>query len=204
MTYQQKRVAIVIFARIMFLLIFIFGLLQYYLLSLSFLVLLILSGIYYLIIDKIKETTLCLIVENDMVLLMLRNKKPHDVHLNKYNGLGGKVEKGESKTQCVIREVFEEAGVILTDYKYVGKVTFKNFGNNIGKEVMYCFVAYEYKNKIGECDEGELEWVNKTEILHLPLWEGDKYFLMNIISGKKFTAYLHYDGEKVIDYNIKS
>src|SRR5690606_29844050 len=130
---------IVIFNTILLLLIIITSIKKSFLITILFMLLFIVLTTYYLYISKIKETTLCLIVRDDKVLMMLRNKKKADVHLNKYNGLGGKVERGESKEKCVLREVYEEAGVILADYHYVGKVVFKNFGNKIGKEIMYCF-----------------------------------------------------------------
>jgi 8-oxo-dGTP diphosphatase len=159
--------------------------------------------VVYLIIDQVKETTLCLIVKDDKVLMMLRNKKKQDVHLNKYNGLGGRVESGESKLDCVLREVYEEAGIILTNFHYVGKVTFKNFGYKIGKEIMYSYVAYDYLNEIGDCDEGELVWIHKDQVLDLPLWEGDQYFLMHIINNEPFKGYLHYDGDQVVNHRIE-
>lgn len=154
-------------------------------------------------IGKIKETTLCFIVKDKKVLMMLRNKKAKDVHLNKYNGLGGGIETGESKVACVLREVDEEAGIKLTDYKYVGKVTFKDFGYKKGKEVMYCFVGYKYQNEIGYCNEGTLEWIDKDKVLDLPLWDGDQYFLLNIIEGIPFNAFLQYKDDKVIHHKIK-
>lgn len=203
MTYQQKKFVITILIYILLLIIFISFFLQIYYVALSCITLLIILFIYYKTICHIKETTLCLIVKNDKVLMMKRNKKKGDVHLNKYNGLGGKVERHESKTHCVIREVYEEAGIILTNYQYVGKVVFKNFGYKVGKEVMYCYVGYDYVNEISECNEGDLEWIDIDKVLTLPLWEGDKYFLMNIITNQKFNGYLHYDGDKVINYSIK-
>lgn len=164
---------------------------------------LILFFYVYYKINNIQETTLCLIVKENKVLMMLRNKKKNDVHINKYNGLGGKLEKGESKKEGVLREVFEEAGVKLTDYNYVGTVVFKNFGYKLGKEIMYCFVGFDYQNEVGYCNEGTLEWIDKERILELPLWEGDQYFIMNIIENKSFKAFLHYKEDKVVNYRIK-
>lgn len=171
-------------------------------LAIPIFLLILLILVLYIRLDKVKETTLCFIVKDDKVLMMLRNKKKNDVFLNKYNGLGGRVERGESAKQCILREVMEEAGVLLTRYEYVGKVHFKNFGYQMGSELMYCFVAYDYKGKIGECDEGELVWINIDEVLNLPLWEGDKYFVMNIIKNKKFKGTLEYKEDKVVNYNF--
>jgi len=202
MTYQQKKEIIKVLFYILLALIGLFLLLKAWIESIVLLSVLALLAYYYIKINHVHETTLCLIVKNEKVLMMLRNKKKNDVHLNKYNGLGGRVEKGESKTQCVLREVYEEAGVKLTKYDFVGKVEFKNFGYKIGKEIMYCFVGYEYDHEIGQCNEGDLAWIPKEKIMDLPLWEGDQYFLMDIILNKRFKAFLHYDKDKVVNHKI--
>ncbi|NLG81760.1 MAG: 8-oxo-dGTP diphosphatase [Bacilli bacterium] len=203
MTLQQQKPLIRTLMLLILLLIIIFIFIEQYLIGSILSSVLLILIIYYLTIRKTVETTLCLIVNDGQVLMMLRNKKKNDVHLHKYNGLGGKVEKGESMHDCVKREVFEEAGIILTKYQYIGKAIFKNFANSIGKEIMYCFIGYEYENNIGDCNEGELQWIPKEKVLELPLWEGDKYFLMDIIEARPFTIYLHYNGDKVVDYKIK-
>lgn len=164
--------------------------------------LVILLFIVYFYADHVRETTLCLIVKDDQVLMMYRNKKKNDVHMNKYNGLGGKLERGESKRRGILREVKEEANIKLTNYEYVGKIRFKNFGNH-KTELMYCFVAYEFEGEIAECNEGELSWIDKNDVLSLPLWEGDQYFIMDIINNKKFKGFLHYDGEHVVNHQMK-
>ncbi len=202
MTYKQKKEII---KNIIFLLLIVFG---FVILRKMWIEAAILFGIiafsiaYYITISKITETTLCLIVQNNKALMMLRNKKKNDVHVNKYNGLGGHLEKGESKVKCVLREVYEEAGIHLTNYQYVGNVVFLNFGYKKGKEVMYCFVGYEYVGEIGDCNEGDLEWVEVDNVMSLPLWEGDQYFLMNIILNKPFRAFLHYEDDHVINHKI--
>ncbi|NLC94565.1 MAG: 8-oxo-dGTP diphosphatase [Bacilli bacterium] len=203
MTIQQQKPLLKYIMVLDSIICFILILIKQYYISIILGVMLVVLIIYCLSIRKVIETTLCLIVKDDQVLMMLRNKKKNDVHLHKYNGLGGKVEKGESMHDCVKREVYEEAGIILTNYKYIGKAIFKNFANSIGKEIMYCFVGYDYKNEIGECNEGELQWIPKNKVLELPLWEGDKYFLMDIIEARPFTIFLHYDGDKIVSHKIK-
>ncbi len=198
MTYEQKKVIIRYLLYLLTFLTFISLFFKIWFITGVNILITTLTIYYYIHIDKIKETTLCLIVKNEKVLMMLRNKKKNDVHKNKYNGLGGKLEKGESKAECVLREVYEEAGIKLIKYNYVGKVTFKNFGYQKGTEVMYCFVGYNYEFEIGHCNEGELQWIDIDKILGLPLWEGDQYFIMNIIENKPFNLYLHYDEDKVI------
>ena len=202
MTYQKQQIFI---KRLLVALLPTIIISIYFTFYLSFVLCLLGIVLYFYLkqIKTIKETTLCLIVQNEKVLMMYRNKKKNDVHLNKYNGLGGRVEEGESSTQCILREVHEEAGIHLTKYRYVGKIKFKNFGYQKGTEVMYCFHGFDYENEIGECNEGELVWIPKGEVLNLPLWEGDQYFIMHIINNVSFSGFIHYQGDEVIDYQMK-
>ena len=119
-------------------------------------------------------TTLCYIEKDDKYLLLHRVKKENDCNKDKWIGVGGKFEEGESPEECLLREVKEETGLILTDYKYRGLVTFVS--DEWGTEYMHLFTATGFVGEIKECDEGELVWVPKSEIENLNIWEGDKIF----------------------------
>ena len=67
-----------------------------------------------------KETTLCYIKNDGKYLMLYRNKKKHDPNGGKWIGIGGKVEAGESYEECMLREVKEETGLELSDWKYRG------------------------------------------------------------------------------------
>ena len=72
----------------------------------------------------VKNTTLCYLLQGDEVLLLHRIKKKNDLNHDKWIGIGGKFEEGESPEECLLREAWEETGLILTDYDYRGIVTF--------------------------------------------------------------------------------
>ena len=69
-------------------------------------------------------TTLCYIEKDDKYLMLHRVKKVNDENHDKWIGVGGKFEEGESPEDCLLREVYEETGLTLTSYKYRGLVTF--------------------------------------------------------------------------------
>ena len=71
-----------------------------------------------------KNTTLCYIEKDDAYLMLHRVKKVNDENHDKWIGVGGKFEAGESPEDCLLREVKEETGLTLTDYRYRGLVTF--------------------------------------------------------------------------------
>lgn len=122
-----------------------------------------------------KNTTLCYLDDGARYLMLHRTKKEQDVNKDKWIGIGGKFEEGESPEDCLLREVYEETGLQLTDYQYRGIVTFTS--NVWGTEYMHLFTATAWAGECGVCSEGELAWVPKTEITQLPIWQGDKIFL---------------------------
>lgn len=147
-----------------------------------------------------KNTTLCYIRRNDEYLLLHRVKKEQDENKGKWIGVGGHVEKQESPEDCVIREVQEETGLTLTSFKYRALITFVS--DTYEAEYMHLFTADGFTGElIKECNEGELAWVKKDEMLNLPMWEGDLKFLPLIMDENQsfFTMKLTYEGDKLVD-----
>lgn len=148
-----------------------------------------------------KNTTLCYIEKEDSYLMLHRVKKKNDMNQDKWLGVGGKMEDGESPEDCLLREVKEETGLILKKYAYRGFITFVS--KQWGTEYMHLFTATEYEGEIKECDEGNLEWVPKTKIEQLNLWEGDKIFFRLLEEDKGFFSLkLCYDEDKMIFHEI--
>ena len=148
-----------------------------------------------------KNTTLCYIEQDNSYLMLHRIKKKNDMNQDKWLGVGGKLEAGESPENCLLREVKEETGLVLKKYAYRGFITFVS--KQWGTEYMHLFTATAYEGEIKECDEGKLEWVSKSEIEHLNLWEGDKTFFRLLEECEHFfTLKLCYDEDKLIDYEV--
>lgn len=122
-----------------------------------------------------RNTTLCYIERGGCYLMLHRTAKENDANRDKWIGIGGKFEDKESPEDCVLREVREETGLRLTQYRYRGIVTFVS--DQWPTEYMHLFTATAWQGCITACDEGELAWVEKARIPSLPLWEGDHIFL---------------------------
>ena len=147
------------------------------------------------------NTTLCYIERGDEYLMLHRVKKEKDINKDKWIGLGGKFEENESPEECLLREVYEESGLRLTSWRYRGIVTFVN--TVCEAEFMHLFTADGFEGEIGECSEGELEWIKKSELLNLTLWEGDKIFLRLLQSDEPFFSLkLCYDGDELISAKL--
>lgn len=148
-----------------------------------------------------KKTTLVYLIKNHQWLMLLRNKKAHDVNHGKWIGVGGKVEDNESVEECAIREVYEETGYHIDELSYHGIVYFKYADEEIEK--MYVYSSKKFHGEEKECDEGTLAWKKEDEILNLDLWEGDRIFLQEMIQShvKPFVYELFYDKDSnLINY----
>ena len=137
---------------------------------------------------KTKLTTLCYIEKNEKYLMLHRVLKKNDINKDKWIGVGGHFEKGESPEDCLLREVKEETGLILTAYQFRGIITFvfSSQGKGTDTEYMCLYTADEYEGELISCSEGNLEWVNKKDIFSLNLWEGDKLFFRLLEEGRPF------------------
>ena len=123
---------------------------------------------------NVKNSTLCYIEKDNKYLMLHRVVKKDDVNKDKWIGVGGQFEFGESPEDCVLREVKEETGYTLTSYQYRGLVTF--VFADVEMEFMSLFTADGFEGEPIECNEGILEWVPIEDIENLNLWEGDKIF----------------------------
>ena len=129
--------------------------------------------------------TLCYLESDRGEYLMLhRVKKQNDVNHDKWIGVGGKFEDGESPEECLLRDVEEETGLTLTDYRYRGIITFVAEG--WPTEYIHLFTAAGWTGEMRECDEGDLEWVPKDQVPNLPIWEGDKLFFQLLAEDRPF------------------
>ena len=122
-----------------------------------------------------KMTTLCYLERGDEYLMLHRIKKKNDENHDKWIGVGGKFEAGESPEDCMRREIFEETGLTVSDYRYRGIVTFVS--DIYETEYMHLFTVTDWTGEARECDEGELAWIKKKKLFDLTLWQGDRIFL---------------------------
>ena len=134
-----------------------------------------------------RDSTLCYIERGGCYLMLHRVKKEHDCNKDKWIGVGGGLEEGESPLDCVKREAFEETGLSLKNPEYRGLVTFcLNDSSSLMTEQMHLFTCSEFEGELTDCDEGDLEWVPIKDVPALPIWEGDRIFLDLLINEPRF------------------
>jgi 8-oxo-dGTP diphosphatase len=148
-----------------------------------------------------KLATLCYVRNQGKTLMIHRIKKQDDMHAGKWNGLGGKLEPGESPEECVIREVLEESGLRIRNPRLHGFLTFPGFAND---EDWYAFVfsASEFEGQLIDSQEGNLAWINDEQLFELPLWEGDFIFLPWLNQDNFFSGKFVYQDGHLVNHNV--
>ncbi len=149
-----------------------------------------------------KLATLCYVRRDRQTLMIHRIKKANDMHLGKWNGLGGKLNPGESPEECAVREIFEESGLRVRNPQLKGVLTFPAFAND---EDWYAFV-FVVDNFEGELidssEEGVLRWVDNADLLSLNLWEGDRIFLPWLDQPGFFSAKFIYQDGRLLSHEV--
>lgn len=163
-----------------------------------------------LILKSMKQTTLCYLERGGQYLMLHRVKKKNDASHDKWIGVGGKCEVDESPDECMLREVYEETGFTVTSWRYRGIVTF--ISDIWPCEYMHLFTADRWfagnstsnqddaVSDLPDCNEGDLEWIDKERLFNLTLWPGDRIFLRLIMDEKQpfFSLKLIYKGDDLV------
>ena len=148
-----------------------------------------------------KIGTLCYIKKNNKTLMLHRVKKENDMHKNKWNGLGGKLIPGESPEECVIREIKEESGLNIKTPSLKGIITFPKF-DNIEDWLVFVFTANQFSGDLIDSDEGNLKWIDDSDLLNLNMWEGDRIFIPWLSKNKLFSAKFYYSNNNYVKHEV--
>ena len=163
-----------------------------------------------------KRTTLCYIENKGSYLMLFRDRKPDDPNEGKWLGIGGRIEEGETPDECNLREVMEETGLKLRSFVFHGVIEFRS--DTWDDEDMYLYSSSDFEpadelaaesfRETGmydppECDEGRLEWIPADRLLDLPMWEGDRAFVGELLKGTKdISLRLQYEGENCTIFSV--
>ena len=145
--------------------------------------------------------TLVYVKQNGHTLMLHRVKKQNDFHEGKWNGLGGKFEKGETPEQCATREVWEESGLTLNSLHYHGLLLFAGFNND--DWYVWVYSSSDFSGELlANPPEGNLKWIPDPEVPTLNLWPSDAIFLPWLTQDLRFSARFQFDYDKFIDHSV--
>jgi 8-oxo-dGTP diphosphatase len=148
-----------------------------------------------------KLATLCYVRRAGQTLMIHRIKKENDMHLGKWNGLGGKLEPSETPEECALREIREESGLLAHNPHLKGFLTFPGFAND-EDWYAFVFVVYDFEGELVESPEGILQWIDDDELLKLNLWEGDLIFLPWLQQEGFFSGKFVYEDGRLVSHAV--
>jgi len=144
--------------------------------------------------------TLCYLRRDGRTLMIHRVKRAGDIHAGKWNGLGGKLEPGETPEECVVREVHEESGLRIHAPRLRGLLTFAGFKGD--DWYVFTYTADEFSGELVENGEGYLEWIPDDRLEELPLWPSDHTFFPWLRQEKFFSAKFIYAGDEMRGFTV--
>ena len=146
------------------------------------------------------KVNLCYVINNKGELLLQR--KARGFGQGKWNGPGGKIEKGETPEESVKREIKEETGLVIKNLEKAGELEFIFTCNPEWNNYCYVFICREYEGEPKDTGEGKLKWFKKEDIPLDKMWDDDQYWLMEALSGRQIKKRFYFDKNgKVLKYN---
>lgn len=139
-------------------------------------------------VSDVEITTMCAVFNKQKVLMINRIKS--------WKGWafpGGHLECGESIIDCMKREILEETGIIIIIPIFKGITNIYNTVN-YKRHIIYNFVCYDYAGSVKtRCDEGEIQWVDISELKLLTMAEGMEYRIPLFLENSRQELYIEWD-----------
>ena len=148
-----------------------------------------------------KLATLCYLRRDGQTLMVHRVKKANDMHQGKWNGLGGKLEAGETPEECAVREVYEESGLKAFRPQLKGILTFPAF-DDFEDWYVFVFLVTEFEGELIDSPEGNLQWIDNGELNKLNLWDGDPLFISWLDRKGMFSAKFTYNERRLVSHEV--
>ena len=136
------------------------------------------------------------------ILLGLKKRK---FGKGKWNGVGGKVDPGETIDQTAVRETLEEILVKAIDYQKVGELVFTYFYTGKKEELeVHFYTCTKWDGEPAETEEMLPRWFKTDEIPFDKMFADDIYWMPLLLAGKKFRGYCDFDENwKIINHKIE-
>ena len=156
--------------------------------------------------SRMKVATLLFLFSPDRSRILLPYKKL-GMGAGNFNGVGGKVEEGESVESAAIREALEEVGAVVQPEHLLsrGEITFLFKDKPDWNMLVHIFTAYTWTGALQETDEMRPEWFPVDIIPYDKMWEDDKEWLPQVVAGRSVNASFTFtsDGKSIVERDVE-
>lgn len=150
----------------------------------------------------IRRTLLFLKRDGQILLAM----KKRGFGAGKWNGVGGKLESGETIEQALVRETEEEIGVTPVNYWAIAELDFVQDAETDDPWHMYVYAYFcdEWTGEPSESEEMAPQWYTLDEIPYPDMWQDDEHWLPQVLAGQKVIGRFTFDHEdKLLTHTVK-
>lgn len=150
-----------------------------------------------------KTCTLLFLLRDDEILLAMKKR---GFGAGRYNGVGGKIEEGETVEEALVRECQEEIGVTPKHFWQVAEHDFtQSQSDNPWRMYVHVFFCDQWEGKPEESDEMTPEWFRTDNVPYDKMWQDDHLWLPRVLNGKKiFGAFAFDEADNVLGYDVKT
>ena len=135
--------------------------------------------------------TLLFLVRRDEILLAMKKR---GFGANKWNGVGGKIEAGESLEGALVRECQEEIGVTPRSWKPVAELDFvQDAGSEPWHMYVHAYISEDWEGEPTESEEMRPKWYKVSDIPYPDMWDDDEYWLPKVLQGKTLKGKFTFD-----------
>lgn len=133
-----------------------------------------------------KDATLCFLLAGTPVTAVLLGHKKRGFGVDKWAGIGGRIEDGESVVAAACREVYEEIGVTIPeiDIQPRGVITFRFPHRPSWNQTVHLFVATKWIGEPTESEEMRPAWYAPAALPYDQMWDDARYWLAQLIAGE--------------------
>lgn len=147
-----------------------------------------------------KHVTILFIRQGDQILLAMKKR---GFGAGKWNGVGGKVQEGESYKAAAVRECAEEIGLTPHHPVRVGHIRFFDPRDPAFEHDAHIFVALSYDGEPRESDEMRPQWFHVDEIPYDDMWPADRHWMPHLINGELFEGIITATETEVTEHHIQ-